>query len=130
MTRIPTGKAASNSDSAGPPAATVSGRGTIAPRRIEIGEHRLDDSGVGFLIDLVAELRRTVQPARVPTDVLARHVDPGFGAVMRQHRIVMFCNDAVLFIKRRIGARSAAHPSELQPLMRPPSAPSSPPTTT
>src|SRR3546814_15057017 len=77
MTRIPTGKAASNSDSAGPPAATVSGRGTIAPRRIEIGEHRLDDSGVGFLIDLVAELRRTVQPARVPTDVLARHVDPG-----------------------------------------------------
>src|SRR3546814_19803806 len=90
MTRIPTGKAASNSDSAGPPAATVSGRGTIAPRRIEIGEHRLEDSGVGVLIDLVAELRRTVQPARVPTDVPAPHADTGFGDVLLHHRRVTF----------------------------------------
>src|SRR3569623_908845 len=99
-----TGMAANSSAKSGPAAAVMTScRGAAEPRRVEVGQHRLDHSRIGFLVRAVAELGRAMQAARVPADMLARHVDPGLDAIMVEHRIVMFCDQGILLVDRRVG---------------------------
>ncbi len=49
-----------------------------------------------------AELGRARQAARVPGDMLAREPQPGIGAEMRQHRLVMLEQDGFLLGQRRV----------------------------
>src|SRR3546814_16231088 len=83
---------------------------------IERVEHAL---AVGNLVDLVAELGRTVQSLDVPAKMLARHIDPGHLAIMVDHRAVMRCNDVILFVEAGVGplgfSAPRRHPLPEQP---------------